>query len=196
MTKALIVVDVQVDFCEGGSLAVDGGADVASRISDYINEHRYEYATIVATRDWHIEPKEHFASYLGVNPDFEATWPDHCKADTPGAEYHENLKLPPEVVQFKKGMYEAAYSGFEGVLYDPWNDQTIELHTYLHDICGVDEVDVVGIATDYCVKATVQDAIEKGYKTNLIVDLVRAVAPATTGDAAIKTMELVGANLI
>lgn len=152
MPKALIVVDVQNDFCEGGSLAVTGGSGVASRVSRFIAEHRGEYEYIVATRDHHIDPGAHFAD----EPDFVDTWPRHCVAGTHGAEFHPDFDTGAVEAVFSKGAYTAAYSGFEGS--DP---QGRSLEDWLRDR-GVTDVDVVGIATDHCVRATASDAAEAG----------------------------------
>lgn len=109
--KALIIVDVQNDFCEGGSLAVEGGAAVATAISDHVTAHRSDYAHIVATRDFHLDPGAHFSD----EPDYVDTWPPHCVIGTPGADFHPNLALAPIEAVFSKGRESAAYSGFEGV---------------------------------------------------------------------------------
>ena len=150
MTKALIVVDVQNDFCEGGSLAVAGGAAVAQRIGHLLAvPHRY--AHVVATRDHHIDPGSHFSD----TPDFVDSWPVHCVADTPGAALHEPL---------------SAYSGFEGAA------AGVGLEQWLAER-GVDQVDIVGIATDYCVRATALDAAKAGLDVRVLLDLTAAVAP-------------------
>ncbi len=132
MAKALIVVDVQNDFCEGGSLAVSGGAGVATAISDYLAKQGSQYAHIVATRDRHIDPGDHFSD----NPDFVDSWPPHCVAGTPGAEFHPNLVTGPIEAVFDKGAYEAAYSGFEGKTADG-----VSLEEWLRQH-GITEVDV------------------------------------------------------
>src|SRR4051794_16248249 len=142
MTRALLVVDVQNDFCEGGSLAVDGGAAVAAAISAFVANADYDH--IVTTRDAHRDPAGHFAA----EPDYVDTWPAHCVVGTPGAEFHPALDLQRVEAVFDKGAFAAAYSGFEGVDTDGNN-----LATWLHEH-DVDEVDIVGIATDHCVRAT------------------------------------------
>jgi nicotinamidase/pyrazinamidase len=164
--RALIVVDVQRDFCEGGSLAVAGGADVASRISALLTgEHGY--ATVVATRDHHIDPGGHFAA----EPDFVDSWPAHCVAGSDGVELHERLSVEEVDAVFDKGEYTAAYSGFEGRA----PDGTM-LADWLRSL-GITAVDVCGIATDYCVDATALDAVREGFETTVLVDLTAAVAP-------------------
>jgi nicotinamidase/pyrazinamidase len=163
---ALIVVDVQRDFCEGGSLAVSGGADVAGRI-DALLHSDHGYDRVVATRDHHIDPGGHFAA----DPDFVDTWPRHCEVGTPGVEFHDRLTFRDFDAVFDKGEYAAAYSGFEGRTSDgtalaDW----LEAH-------GIQRVDVCGIATDYCVRATALDAARAGFGTTVLLDLTAAVAP-------------------
>ncbi|WP_152361364.1 isochorismatase family protein [Microlunatus speluncae] len=166
MTKALIVVDVQRDFCEGGSLAVAGGAAVAARISALLaSDHGYDQ--VVATRDHHIDPGDHFSA----TPDFVDSWPPHCVVGTPGVEFHDQLTFRGFAAIFDKGEYAAAYSGFEGKSGDGKG-----LAQWLADH-GVDRVDVCGIATDYCVRATALDARANGLTTTVLVDLTAAVAP-------------------
>jgi nicotinamidase/pyrazinamidase len=166
MNKALIVVDVQRDFCEGGSLPVRGGAAVAGRISDLLmGDHGY--AAVVATRDHHIDPGGHFAA----NPDFVDSWPPHCVVGTGGVEFHQQLTFREFDAVFDKGEYAAAYSGFEGR-----NADDATLSDWLQDR-GVEKVDVCGIATDYCVRATALDAAAEGFATTVLLDLTAAVAP-------------------
>jgi nicotinamidase/pyrazinamidase len=188
MQRALIVVDVQNDFCEGGSLAVAGGADVAAAITDLIAEATPGYRHIVATRDFHIEPGDHFSD----NPDYERSWPPHCVAGTEGSSFHPNFA--PAIASgaidavFSKGAYAAAYSGFEG---------TDENGTPLADWLrarGVTEVDVVGIATDHCIRATTLDALREGFTTHVLLDLTAGVAPHTT-ERALDEMRAAGAKL-
>ncbi|YCH08263.1 isochorismatase family protein [Arthrobacter sp. alpha11c] len=192
MSRALIIVDVQNDFCEGGSLAVEGGAAVAGAITEYVDANQQHFDHIVATQDWHIEPGSHFSD----EPDMVDSWPPHCRARTKGAELHEDLD--PEYIQayFRKGQYTAAYSGFEGVLApeddvpsgdlkagsavsEVLDEDAIGLDDWLqsHD---VEEVVVVGIATDYCVKATALDAVQAGYATTVVADLTAGIAEDLT----------------
>ncbi|MEV4004670.1 nicotinamidase [Actinomadura sp. NPDC049753] len=171
--KALIIVDVQNDFCEGGSLAVGGGAAVATAISEYVAAHRSEYAHIVATRDFHLDPGGHFSA----EPDFADTWPPHCVIGTPGADFHPNLALAPIEAVFSKGRETAAYSGFEG-----FSDDETPLADWLA-ARGVDSVDVVGIATDHCVRATAVDAVRAGLRTTVLLDLTAGVSKATVDKA-------------
>jgi nicotinamidase/pyrazinamidase len=173
MSRALIIVDVQNDFCEGGSLAVAGGAEVASAISSYVAAHRGEYDHVVATRDFHLDPGDHFAEH----PDYADTWPPHCVIGTPGADFHPNLDLAPIEAVFSKGEREAAYSGFEGA-----DDDGTGLAEWLRKR-DVDNVDVVGIATDHCVRATALDARGAGLTTRVLLGMTAGVARPTTDRA-------------
>ena len=170
---ALIVVDVQRDFCEGGSLAVGGGEAAAVAISDLIESAAGAYSMIVATRDWHVDPGAHFAP-PGSKPDFSDTWPVHCVAGTPGAEWHLDLHLPDSAIVVSKGEHQAAYSGFEGKTGDG---------RALRDLLRGEEisgVDVVGIATSFCVKATALDAVKEGFRTRVLAPLTADVDAAAT----------------
>jgi nicotinamidase/pyrazinamidase len=180
--RALIVVDVQKDFCEGGSLAVEGGADVARDITELLIEH--DYAHVVATKDYHIDPGDHFSD----QPDYQHSWPSHCVVGTPGVDFHPAFN--PVVVEavFLKGHYSAAYSGFEGTTEDG-----ATLTDWLRER-GVDSVDVVGIATDYCVAATAADAVRAGLRTRVLTGLTAGVAPETSR-AAIDELRGVGVEI-
>jgi nicotinamidase/pyrazinamidase len=167
--RALIIVDVQNDFCEGGSLAVSGGAEVARDISALLADTS-DYAHVVATKDFHIDPGDHFSE----NPDFVDSWPRHCEVGTPGVEFHPQFEPGAVEAVFTKGEYSAAYSGFEGT-----DSDGTSLGDWLRRR-GVDEVDVVGIATDYCVKATAADAVANGFATRVLLDLTAGVAPEST----------------
>ncbi|MGC5342184.1 isochorismatase family protein [Streptomyces sp. DT24] len=188
MHRALIVVDVQNDFCEGGSLAVAGGADVAAAITDLIGEAQAGYRHVVATRDHHIDPGDHFST----RPDFEHSWPVHCVAGTEGVGFHPNFA--PAVASgaiesvFDKGAYAAAYSGFEGT-----DENGAGLAEWLRDH-DVTEVDVVGIATDHCVRATALDAAREGFTTRVLLGLTAGVAEATT-ERALKELREAGVEL-
>jgi nicotinamidase/pyrazinamidase len=183
MTRALLVVDVQNDFCEGGSLAVPGGADVAGAISEHVRAHAADYAHVVATRDHHVDPGGHFHE----QPDFLDTWPAHCVAGTDGVELHPRLDREPIEAVFDKGHYSAAYSGFEG------SSEGVALADWLraHE---VDAVDVVGIATDHCVRATALDAVAAGFATRVLLPLTAGVSEATT-DAALDQLRTAGVEL-
>ncbi len=170
MTKALIVVDVQNDFCEGGSLGVQGGTEVARAVSARLAEGGYEHA--VATRDHHIEPGDHFSD----SPDFRQSWPPHCVVGTPGVSLHPDLDSSHIEAVFDKGEYEAAYSGFEAVA------DGESLADWLHER-GVDTVEIMGIATDHCVRATALDAVRLGFATEIRLDLTAGVAGPSTESA-------------
>jgi nicotinamidase/pyrazinamidase len=171
--RALIIVDVQNDFCEGGSLAVAGGGAVARAISDHLAAGSPGYAHVVATKDYHVDPGSHFSDH----PDYAASWPPHCVAGTPGAEFYPDLDVSAVEAVFRKGAHAAAYSGFEGL-----DDNGTPLADWLRGH-GVDEVDVVGIATDYCVHATAADAARAGLRTRVLLDLTAGVAPESTAKA-------------
>ncbi|MDO5736864.1 MAG: nicotinamidase [Propionibacteriaceae bacterium] len=168
MTRALIVVDVQNDFCEGGSLAVPGGAAVAEAIDDMLAE-AHGYDLVVATRDHHIDPGAHFSD----EPDFVDSWPPHCVVGTAGVEFHPNLGFREFAAIFDKGEYSAAYSGFEGADHDN-DDVSMEDFLKEHEVT---EVDICGIATDHCVKATALDALEAGFETTVLLGMTAAVTP-------------------
>ena len=167
MTTALIVVDVQNDFCEGGSLAVAGGAQVAADVAALIASGAYE--TVVATRDHHIDPGSHFSD----TPDFVDSWPRHCVVGTEGEQLHAPLEPGLFDETFLKGEYEAAYSGFEGS-----SASGTRLADWLRT-AGVDAVDVCGIATDHCVRATALDAAREGFDVRVLAALTAAVSPGT-----------------
>ena len=172
MSTALIVVDVQNDFCEGGSLAVAGGIACASAIAAHLAEHGDDYAVVVATRDHHIDPGPHFSD----TPDYVDSWPRHCLVGTPGADFHAAVAQLPFHAVFDKGAYTAAYSGFEG------KDASGQgLGDWLTER-GASEVDVCGIATDYCVRATALDSARSGFPTRVLLDLTAAVAPGNVPD--------------
>lgn len=188
MHRALIVVDVQNDFCEGGSLAVSGGADVAAAITDLIGEATAGYRHVVATRDHHIDPGDHFSAH----PDYVNSWPAHCVAGTEGSGFHPNFA--PAIASgaidavFDKGAHAAAYSGFEGT-----DENGTPLAEWLraHEVT---EVDVVGIATDHCVRATALDAAREGFTTQVLLDLTAGVAAETT-ERALAELRQAGVGL-
>lgn len=191
MRTALIVVDVQNDFCEGGSLAVDGGSDVAAAISEHIEQHHGDYEAIVGTLDWHISPGSHFSE----DPDFRTSWPVHCVAETEGADTHDEFETDRIEAWFRKGEYEAAYSGFEGVLApetstplgaveeddEAEDEEPIGLDDWLRDR-EIEAVDIVGLAADHCVRATALDAADAGYETRVLLSLSAAVSPDSLED--------------
>lgn len=173
MTYAVLVVDVQNDFCEAGALAVGGGTDVARAISGRLAEGGYDYA--VATRDRHVDPGAHFSP----EPDYVDSWPVHCVVGTGGSEFHPALDRTRLQAVFDKGEYAAAYSGFEG------SCEGTGLADWLR-ARGVDTVEVVGIATDHCVRATALDAAATGFRTTVRLDLTAGVAAPTVTSALIE----------
>lgn len=206
METALIIVDVQNDFCEGGSLGVSGGAETAAAITEYLSDTGWKYAAVLATQDWHINPGAHFST----DPDYLDSWPVHCVAGTPGAELHPGLapvlRAGAITAYFRKGRYEAAYSGFEGILADPGAEgtardaaardatadpgTTAEAGEPLDGTTGeslaewlnarrIHAVDIVGIATDFCVRATALDAVRARFDTTVLPRLTAAVHRAT-----------------
>jgi nicotinamidase/pyrazinamidase len=168
MSRALIIVDVQNDFCEGGSLAVPGGAGVAAGISAALKAGTWDH--VLATKDYHVDPGAHFSAH----PDFVDTWPPHCVVGTDGASFHPALETSQVEAVFHKGEHAAAYSGFEGHTTEGEN-----LADWLRDR-SVTEVDVVGIATDHCVRATALDARPAGFATTVLQDRTAGVAAGTT----------------
>ena len=170
--RALIIVDVQNDFCEGGSLAVAGGAAVARAVSGYLADGP-RYAHIVATNDYHVDPGGHFSD----RPDYRTSWPPHCVVGTRGARFHPDLDITRVEAVFRKGTHAAAYSGFEGA-----DKDGTPLAEWLREH-GVDEVDLVGIATDYCVRATAADAAGAGFAARVLLDLTAGVTPESTEQA-------------
>ncbi|MFD4833522.1 isochorismatase family protein [Streptomyces uncialis] len=188
MRRALIVVDVQNDFCEGGSLAVTGGADVAAGVTELIGQAPAGYRHVVATRDSHVDPGDHFSDH----PDYETSWPVHCVAGTEGVGFHPNFA--PAVASgaveavFDKGAYAAAYSGFEGA-----DENGVTLAQWLR-ARDVTEVDVVGIATDHCVRATALDAVREGFRTHVLLDLTAGVS-ATRTDHVLTELREAGVHL-
>lgn len=185
---ALLVVDVQRDFCPGGSLGVEAGDRVAMTIAADLLGRSAGYDYRLSTRDMHVEPGDHFSE----EPDFAGTWPAHCRAGTAGAEFHEALEEVRAHFDaiFDKGHYQAAYSGFEGA-----TSSGVSLSDWLSD-AEVDRVDVVGIATDYCVRATAFDAAVAGLSTRLLLGYTAGVAHASTqealGELAAAKVEIVG----
>jgi nicotinamidase/pyrazinamidase len=190
MAKALFIIDVQNDFTEGGALGVDGGAAVAAAITEHLRAHAGDYAIILASRDWHDRDNDnggHFAT--DAEPDFVTTWPVHCVADTHGADYHPALDTARVGYHIRKGQGVPAYSIFEGR-----TEAGSTVHNLL-DEHGIDTVDVTGIATDYCVRASALDALAHGQHVRVLTGLVAGVA-AGSSDAALAELAHAGAELI
>ena len=188
MRNALLVIDIQNDFVEGGALPVTGGRQVAAMVSRHIRHFKTEYNFVVATRDYHEDPGDHFSDH----PDFQTSWPPHCVAGTPGAAFCapiQNLvreKLIQTVIT--KGQHAAAYSGFEGV--DPRGHP-------LYDVLKeerVDHIDICGLATDYCVRATALDARKHDFQVRVLLNLCAPVAEET-GQQALEEMKAAGCTV-
>lgn len=189
MARALFIIDVQNDFTEGGALGVAGGAAVASAITQHVREHPDDYDVVIASRDWHDPDNDnggHFA--LEGEPDFVATWPQHCMAGTDGAEYHPSIDTGLIDIHVRKGQGVPAYSIFEGT-----TDDGRGIVTALDEL-GVTDVDVVGIATDYCVRASALDALAAGRRVRVLSDLVAGVAPESS-EASLRELAAAGATV-
>jgi nicotinamidase/pyrazinamidase len=190
MKRALIVVDVQNDFCEGGSLPVVGGAQVAHDIAEILRHWSLQdpaapdYAHVVATKDHHIDPGAHWSS----QPDFKDSWPVHCEVGTDGEAFHPNLDPQPFDAIFLKGEHAAAYSGFEG---RTSNGTALADWLRAHEVT---HVDVCGIATDHCVRATALDGVAQGFSTRVLRKLCAGVAPEST-EAALGAMRDAGVTV-
>lgn len=185
--KALIIVDEQVDFCEGGSLAVTGGAEVVAKTTEFLKGHADYYDLILATRDWH-EPDHDNGGHISDHPDYADTWPAHCVQGTVGADYHANLDTDYIQVHIVKGMKRPDYSGFQGV--DMESGKSLD--EVLKDK-GISLVDIVGLAEDHCVKATALDALDLGYEVRVIKNLT---APVTPGSDALEKVKAKGGTVI
>jgi nicotinamidase/pyrazinamidase len=176
MSRALFIIDVQNDFTEGGSLGVDGGAAVAAGITAYLAQHPNSYDAVFASRDWHDADNDN-GGHFADSPDFVTGWPVHCVAGTVGAEYHPALDTAGVTVHVRKGQGKPAYSIFEGT-----TDGGETVPEKLAEL-GVTDIDVVGIATDYCVLASANDALRAGLGVRVFTDLVAGVAVQSSTDA-------------
>ncbi len=179
MSRALIVVDVQNDFCEGGSLPVAGGVAAAEQIARYVAAGSGGAQYTIATRDYHIDPEGHFGTQP-QGPDYIDTWPVHCVVGTPGADFHPAVAPIAFDAEFRKGEHEPAYSGFQGA-----TPEGTALADWLRGH-GVTEVDLVGLATDHCVRATALDAVREGFAARVLLDKTAAVAPGTLAKALVQ----------
>jgi nicotinamidase/pyrazinamidase len=182
---ALIVVDVQNDFCPGGALGVKGGDEVVPVCNELMRRFREAGAPVFLTRDWHPARTKHFQADGGV-------WPPHCVQGTSGAEFHAGLEVPPGAVVVSKGMSpeEDAYSGFQA--HDPGG----QVLAAALDERGVRRLVVGGLATDYCVKATALDAVRAGFEVVVVPEAIRAVdLEPGDGDRAITEMRQAGVQM-
>lgn len=187
MTKALFIVDVQNDFTEGGALAVSGGDEVARRITAYLRARAGDYAVIVASRDWHDADHDN-GGHFHPEPDFVDSWPVHCVSGTAGAEYDPELDTAAVTHHVKKGQGIPAYSLFEGTTDDDERvSELLERH-------GILDVDVVGLATDHCVRASALDALAHGRRVRILSDLVAGVAEESSS-AALAELQRAGAEV-
>ncbi|MFC4243435.1 isochorismatase family protein [Gryllotalpicola reticulitermitis] len=187
MPRALLIVDVQNDFTEGGALGVDGGAAVAAGVTELLDEHADSYDLVIASRDWHDGTNDN-GGHFSEHPDFTDSWPPHCVSGTPGAEYHPALASDRVDVHIKKGQGKPAYSAFEGT--DDFGKgirEVLQAH-------GIGELDVVGIATDYCVRASALDALADGAHVRVLTDLIAGVADASS-QRALNELVAAGAEL-
>jgi nicotinamidase/pyrazinamidase len=184
----LLVVDVQNDFCEGGSLAVTGGAAAAAAITEHLRQRRDDYAVVLASRDWHAADSDN-GGHFSATPDFAGTWPAHCVVGTAGADYHPNLDAGLVDIHVRKGTGRPAYSLFEG-----HTDDGRAAIDVLRD-AGVTAVDVVGIATDYCVLQSALGALRSGLEVRVLTDLCAGVAPAST-EQALRSLREAGAAVV
>lgn len=188
MSRALLIVDLQNDFTEGGALAITGGDAVATAVSAFVGAHSDEYDVIVASRDWH-HPEGDNGGHFAEDPDFVDTWPEHCIAGTEGAEYDPLLTTDAVTHHVRKGHGMPAYSMFEGTTVDEVTVAALLTET------GVLDADVVGLATDHCVRASALDAIAHGVHVRVLTDLVAGVGPESS-DAALAELAHAGAELI
>ena len=188
MSSALFIIDVQNDFTEGGALGVDGGSAVASGITRLLLRHPERYDHVFASRDWHDGTNDN-GGHFSATPDFVDTWPVHCVADTHGAEYHPDLDPGRTAIHVRKGQGKPAYSIFEGV-----TDDGTTVQDALSRL-NVTDIDVVGLATDYCVLASALDALAAGARVRVLTDLVAGVAPVSS-TAALDTLVTRGALVV
>jgi nicotinamidase/pyrazinamidase len=181
--SALLIEDVQNDFCPGGALAVPGGNEIIPVLNRYIDRFKEKRLPIFASRDWHPKGSRHFSAYGGI-------WPVHCVKESEGARFHPDLNLPDDVVVISKGMdpAEDGYSSFEALGEDGKSFfESLEERDVTHLFVG-------GLATDYCVKNTVLAALEMGFSVTLLIDAVRGVdLKPGDSEAAIREMVLAGA---
>lgn len=187
MSRALFVIDVQNDFTEGGALGVDGGSAVAQGVTKLLGGHPDRYDVVIASRDWHDGVGDN-GGHFHESPDYVDTWPEHCVAGTAGADYHPALDATAIDIHVRKGQGKPAYSIFEGI-----TDEG-ESVTEVLDRLGVTDIDVVGIATDYCVLASALDARATKRRVRVLTELVAGVAPVSSA-TALDTMKSAGITL-
>ena len=184
--KALLIVDVQNDFCPGGALGIKDGDKIIPTINKYIKNFASKKLPIFASRDWHPKKTTHFKKFGGV-------WPVHCVQGTKGAEFHPKLKLPKEAILLYKGMdpEKDSYSAFQA------QDQNGMSLAKLLKILGIKELYIAGLATDYCVKFTTHDAIREGFKVKILLDAIKGVnLKPDDSEIAIREMVKIGVKKI
>ncbi|MBS3178586.1 MULTISPECIES: isochorismatase family protein [unclassified Pseudoclavibacter] len=184
MSRALLIVDVQNDFTEGGALETDGGAAVAAGITEHLASSREQYDVVAASRDWHDANSDN-GGHFHAQPDFVDSWPEHCVAGTAGADYHPALDTKLVDLHIFKGQGTPSYSAFDGATAD---GETLADALRAR---GVDELDVVGIATDHCVRASALDGQRAGFAVRVIDGLTSAVSPQTRA-AALEELRATG----
>ena len=171
MAKAILIVDVQKDFTEGGALGANGGGALAKKITEHLSAHGNEYELVIASRDWH-DPQNDNGGHFSEQPDYVNNWPPHCVSGTPGAEYHSGLDTNLIDEHIRKGQGKPAYSAFEGAT---------EAGRTVPELLAekkINELVVVGIATDYCVRASALDAVAAGLKVTLLPQMCVGIDPA------------------
>ncbi len=187
MSRALFIIDVQNDFTEGGALGVEGGSAVAAGITRLLTRDRDRYDVVFASRDWHDGDNDNGGHFHAL-PDYVNTWPPHCVAGTPGADYHPALATDGIDVHVRKGQGRPAYSIFEGT-----TDDGATVAQKLDEL-GVTDIDIAGIATDHCVRASALDALGAGRRVRVLADLVAGVAPASS-TAALEEIAAAGGEV-
>jgi len=186
LRKALLIVDVQNDFCPGGALGVPGGDKIIPTINKYIKIFLKKKIPIFATRDWHPVRTKHFKDFGGL-------WPVHCLQNTRGAAFHPDLKLPKDAILLYKGMdpQEDCYSSFAA------QDLSGQTLFKLLKRMGIIELYIAGLATDYCVKFTAIDALKHGFKVKILIDAIQGVnLKANDSEAALKKLSKMGAKTV
>ena len=184
--KALLIVDLQNDFCPGGALSVPEGDQIILAINKYIKIFQKKKAAILATRDWHPVRTKHFKDFGGI-------WPVHCIQNTLGAAFHPKLKLPKDAILLYKGMdpQKDAYSAFQA------EDTSGTSLPKLLKLYGVQELYIAGLATDYCVRFSARDALKQGFKVKILTDAIKGVdLKPKDSENAIKEIVKLGAKKI
>jgi nicotinamidase/pyrazinamidase len=188
MARALFIIDVQNDFTEGGALGVEGGAAVAAGVTSLLAQHPNRYDLVVASRDWHDGDNDN-GGHFSENPDFVDTWPAHCVSGTDGAEYHDALDAALIDIHVRKGQGRPAYSIFEGT-----TDDGRSVRAVLDEL-RIAKIDIVGLATDYCVRASALDALVAGRRVRVLTRYIAGVA-AESSAIALEELAAAGAKVV